>query len=152
MLKPDCLAAAFHSALVVSFADAGEIGFKQIVAGQREEPLREFSLRADNPAHRGLEIIVDAAPGDPAQVCKGPHVAVEKGELVTAFIEPSEFAPRVHQAQQELPGFEPLAAEFHHNLEEIDLCFARAVNQRHINLARWRRRSRQYCRSRVLPI
>ena len=69
MLKPDRLTAAFHSALIVSFADAGEVGLEQIVADQRQEPAREFAPRADNLAHRSREIIVDAAPSDSAQVC-----------------------------------------------------------------------------------
>ena len=63
-----------------------------------------------------------------------PAVAVEKGQLIAAFVEPGELAPRVHQPQQELPGFAPFAADFHHHLEEIDLCFARAMNQRYVNL------------------
>src|ERR1700674_2999817 len=62
MLKPDRLTAAFHSALVVPFADAGEVRFEQIVADQRQESAREFASRTDNLAHCGREIIVYAAP------------------------------------------------------------------------------------------
>ena len=134
MREPDRLAAAFHAALVVSFADAREVGLEQIVTHQRQEPAREFAPCADDLAHRRREIIVHAAPCDAAQVGKRPHVAVEKGQLIAALVEPGELASRVHQPQQELPGFAPLAADLHHHLEEVDLRFARAINQRHINL------------------
>jgi hypothetical protein len=134
MLEPDRLAAAFHAALVVPFTDAGEVRLEQIVADQRLEAAREFAPRADDLAHRRREIIVHAAPRDSAQVGKCPHVAVEKGQLIAALVEPGELAPRVHQPQQELPGFAPLAADLHHHLEEIDLRFARAINQRYVNL------------------
>ena len=85
------------------------------------------SRRAPTILRTAAAVIVHAAPSDSAQVCKRPHVAVEKGQLIAAFVEPSELAPRVHQPQQELPGFAPFAADFHHHLEEIDLCFARAI-------------------------
>src|SRR5438552_9640644 len=129
MLKPDRLTAAFHSALVVPFADAGEVRLEQIVADQRQEPAREFAPHTNNLAYCSREIIVYAAPRDSAQVGKRPHVAVEKGQLIATLVEPGELAPRVHQPQQELPGFAPFAADFHHHLEEIDLRFARAINQ-----------------------
>jgi hypothetical protein len=72
MLKPDRLAAAFHSALVVSFPDAGEVGLEQIVADQRQEPAREFAPRTHDLAHCGREIIVHAAPCDSAQTGATP--------------------------------------------------------------------------------
>ena len=90
--------------------------------------------RTDDLAHRRREIIVHAAPRDSAQIGESAHVAVEKGQLIAALIEPGELAPRVHQPQQELPRFAPFAADFHHHLEEIDLRFARAMNQWHVYL------------------
>jgi hypothetical protein len=134
MCEPDRLAAAFHSALVVPFTDAREVGLEQIVTHQREEPAREFAPCADDLAHRRREIIVHAALCAAAEVGKRPHVAVEKSELIAALVEPGELTPRVHQPQQELPGFAPLAADFHHYLEEVDLRLARAINQWHVYL------------------
>jgi hypothetical protein len=61
-------------------------------------------------------------------------VAVEEGELIAALVKPGEFVPRVHQPQQELPGLAPLPADLHYHFEKIDLRFARAMHQRHVNL------------------
>ena len=134
MREPYRLAAAFDATLVVSFTDAREVGLEQIVTHQREEPAREFAPRADDLAHRRREIIVHAALCDAVKVCERAHVAVEKGQLIAALVEPGELAARVHQPHQELPGFAPLAPDLYHHLEEVDLRFARAINQRHINL------------------
>jgi hypothetical protein len=53
--------------------------------------------------------------------------------LIATLVEPGELAPREHQPQQELRGFAPFAADFHHHLEEIDLRFARTMNQRYVD-------------------
>jgi len=60
-------------------------------------------------------------------------VAVEEGELIAAFVQPRELAPRIHQPQQELPRLAPFAPQLDHHLEKIDLRFARAMNQRHVH-------------------
>jgi hypothetical protein len=129
MLETDRLPAALHAALVVAFPDAREVGLEQIVADQRQESLGEFAPRADDLAHRGREIIVDAAPRDSAQVCECPHVTIEKRQLIAALVEPGELAARVHQPHQELRGFAPFAADFHHHLEEVDLLMVVLVRQ-----------------------
>src|SRR5579863_5734750 len=101
---------------------------------QREEPAGELAPRTDDLAHRRREIIVHAAPRHYAQMSKRPHVAVEKGELVAAFVKPGELPPRVHQPQQELPRLAPFSSNLHHHFEKIDLSFARAIDQRHVDL------------------
>jgi hypothetical protein len=55
MLKPNRLAAAFHSAIVVSFADPGEVGIEQIVTDQREEPTGALAPCSSDLAHRGCD-------------------------------------------------------------------------------------------------
>lgn len=53
MLRPNRLAAALHSAIVVFFADSGEVGIEQIVTDQREEPTGELAPCSSDLAHRG---------------------------------------------------------------------------------------------------
>jgi len=62
MRKPDGLAAAFHAPFVVSLTDAGEVGFEQVVADQRQEPAAELAPGADNLAYRRREIVVLMCP------------------------------------------------------------------------------------------
>ena len=129
MLQPDRLAPALDSALVVAFADPGEVGLEQVVADQRQKALRQNPLHTNDPAHGRLEIIVDASPNHSLQIGEGSHVAIQKRELVAAFIQPGELTSRVHQPQQKLPGLNPLPAYLNHHLEEIHLRFlARTVN------------------------
>ena len=55
MLQSNCLAAAFHAALVVAFADPGEIRLEQIMADQCQKPLREHPVRTNDATYRRLQ-------------------------------------------------------------------------------------------------
>ena len=83
-------------------AGAREAGLDAVVAGERREALGQGAARELHPPHRRCEVVVDRAPGHPAEVGEGPHVTVEEGELVLALVEPDEVPPRVHQPHQEL--------------------------------------------------
>ena len=108
-LQPHAPAPGLHAALVVPLAGAREAGLDAVVAGERREALAQGAARELHPPHRRCEVVVDRAPGHPAEVGEGPHVTVEEGELVLALIEPDEVPPRVHQPHQEEPGLAPLA-------------------------------------------
>ncbi|MCY4639266.1 MAG: hypothetical protein OXC94_02870 [Chloroflexi bacterium] len=135
MLQPHAPAARLHATLVMALAGPGEAGLVQVVADQRLKTLGEPAPGELHPLHRRREVVVDDAPGHPAEVGEGPHVAVEEGDLVLAVVEPDEVAARVHQPHQELPGLAALTVHLDGDLEEVDLgLVARAVHQRHVDL------------------
>ena len=104
---------------------------------ERRKPRRQRALTADEDPDDGRpKIVVRDPAGHALEMRKGPHVAIEKTDLVLALVDPREVAARVHQPHQKEPRLAARAVEIDEHLEEVDLGeIPRPIRQRHEDLA-----------------
>ena len=86
MLQPDILAPALHTPLVVTLTGARKAGLEEVVAHQGLEACRELAFWEEHLRHRRLEVVVNAAPRDEAEVRERTNVAIEERDLVAMIV------------------------------------------------------------------
>jgi hypothetical protein len=136
MLQPDRLASTFDATLVVSLPRASKTRLEQEVADQGFEPVRQLPfLQPEDALHRRRQVIVNQAPGHPAQVRERPHMSIQEAGAITMIVQVDEVAARVHQPHQELPCLAAHAAFVDGHIEEVHLgLIAGTMNQRNVHL------------------
>ena len=136
-LPAERFAARLHAAFVVAFAGPAEARLHQVMRRERRKPRRQRALAADEDPDDGrAEIVVRDPAGHAIEMREGPHVPIEKTDLVLALVDPGKVAAGVHQPHQKEPRLATGAVEIDEHLEEVDLGeIPGPIRQRHEHLA-----------------
>ncbi len=129
--------ARLDAAFVMAFARPTEARLDQIMRRERRKPRRQRALAAhEDPDDGRAQIVVRDPAGHAREMREGPHVAIEKTDLILALVDPREVAARVHQPHQKQPRLAARAVDIDEHLEEVDLGeIAGPIRQRHEDLA-----------------